>query len=112
MVPFGLMELDPAGFVMRYSPAAVALSVPLAQDVVGRNFFNELMPHAEVKEFKYRFLTFMAEGDSIQRFSTSFAFENHTVKVQVMLARLTERSEIRAERLALVRIMPDDLAHT
>ncbi|MBV9957071.1 MAG: hypothetical protein JO360_01565, partial [Acidobacteria bacterium] len=107
-----LMELDAAGFVLRYSPAVVTYSVPPAQDVVGRNFFNDLMPHAEVRDFKHRFLTFMAQGDSIQRFATSIAFEDRTVRVQVMLARLTERSEFHAERLALVRIMPDDFAHT
>lgn len=106
-LPFGLLELDPAGIVVRYSPAAEQNSTVHAKDILGRNFFTEFALCEQVEEFKSRFLAFMAYGDAMQKFSIICPVEDKSIKVQIMLARLTERLEQGRKRLALVRIMPE-----
>ncbi|HVF51687.1 MAG TPA: hypothetical protein VNA19_16500 [Pyrinomonadaceae bacterium] len=106
-IPFGLLELDAAGNVINYSPAKEQNPTIEKGDIVGRNFFKDVVPVTEVGEFKSRFLAFMAYGDSVQRFTIRFPFERETIKVQIILARMSERSDLGHERLALVRLMPD-----
>lgn len=108
-IPYGLIELDSSGTVIRYSPACEKNSEELP-NIIGQNFFNEVAPFAEVKELKGRFLSFMAFGDSIQRFSIKVPFNGQSVKIQILLARITEQTERRRERLALVRMMPEAAA--
>ncbi len=106
-LPFGLLELDAHGTVIRYSPAAEQDSPIQRQDVLGRNFFREIAPVEQVSDFQSRFQVFMASGESVQRFTSSFPSEKGQIKVQILLARITEKSEQGRERLALVRIMPE-----
>jgi photoactive yellow protein len=106
-LPFGLLELDARGTVIRYSPASEHHSEVLAKDVLGRNFFKEVAPVEQVSDFQSRFKLFMANGETIQRFTSVFSSEQGPVKVQILLARITEKSEQGRERLALVRIMPE-----
>jgi photoactive yellow protein len=106
-LPFGLLELDSAGVVVRYSPAFEQNPKVKQGDVLGRNFFTEVLPAPEVKEHQDRFRFFMAEGQTRDQFSTTFQSEGGQIKVQILLALITERSEHGNERLALVRIMPE-----
>jgi photoactive yellow protein len=106
-LPFGLLELDAAGIVIRYSPAAEQNSPLQPQDILGRNFFTEVAPCAQVSEVKSRFLSFMTFGDAVQKFSITCPVENKNIKIQIMLARVTQTGEHGRERLALVRIMPE-----
>lgn len=105
--PFGLLELDVSGDVIRYSPASEQNSDVKAQDVLGRHFFTEVVPNAQVKKFQARFNLFMAHGQTVDRFSTSFDSEGEQIKVQILLARISEKTAQESKRLALVRIMPE-----
>ncbi len=106
-LPFGLLELDSAGVVVRYSPAFEQNPTVKSDDILGRNFFTEVLPAPEVKEHQARFRLFMAEGQTRDQFSTTFPSEGGQVKVQILLARIMEKSEQGSERLALVRVMPE-----
>jgi methyl-accepting chemotaxis protein len=106
-LPFGLLELDTSGAVIRYSPASEQESDVKAQDVLGRHFFTEVIPNDQVKHFQARFHLFMAHGQTVDRFSAVFDSEEGQVKVQIMLARISEKTEQGSQRLALVRIMPE-----
>ncbi len=107
MIPFGLIELDGEGTVLHYSPSHQPLEKGRAQSIIGRNFFDDVVPVSPLKEFKASFLRFMAFGDSVQRFTIRFPFEQHDVRVQIMLAHITEKTERGLARLALVRLMPE-----
>jgi photoactive yellow protein len=108
-IPFGLLELDAEGNVVHYSPARWPKPCGYARNhIIGRNLFDDLLPVSPIKDFKNRFLRFMSFGDSVQRFTIKFPFEQQDVRVQIMLARITERTERGRERLALVRLMPDN----
>jgi photoactive yellow protein len=106
-VPFGLFELDAAGKVVRYSPASEQSPTVTAKDVYGRDFFTEVVPARQVRDLQARFHVFMAHGQSTDRFSATFDANGNTIKVQVVLAAMHERSEGARRRLALVRVMPD-----
>jgi photoactive yellow protein len=108
ILPFGLFELDSNGTVIRYSPASESAPVTEARDVWGRNFFNEIAPVEQVVGFRLRFHSFMASGQAVERFTTTFTHEEQNIKVQIMMAHITEKSESGGrKRLALVRIMPE-----
>lgn len=49
----------------------------------------------------------MADGRPVDKFSSTFLIGQGQVKVQIMFARIAEKSERGRKRLALVRIMPD-----
>lgn len=106
-LPFGLLELDTSGAVIRYSPAAEQNSDVQAQDVLGRHFFTEVVPNQQVKDFQARFHLFMSHGQTVDRFSTTFDSADGQIKVQILLARINEKTENGTQRLALVRIMPE-----
>ena len=107
-LPFGLLELDAAGTVVRYSPASEQNPTVKSDNVLGRNFFTEIMPAPQVKDQQARFRLFMTQGQTRDRFSTTFQTEAGQVKVQILLARITEKSEHGSARLALVRVMPEE----
>ena len=106
-LPFGLLELDPKGEVIRYSPASEQSSDMKAGDILGRHFFLEVLPDEHMKEVQARFQLFMAHGQTIDRFSTSFDSEEGRIRVQLLLARIKPQKKNENERLALVRLMPD-----
>ncbi|HEV7906458.1 MAG TPA: hypothetical protein VGO96_21650 [Pyrinomonadaceae bacterium] len=107
ILPFGLFELDAAGTVTRYSPAAETEPTVEARDIWGRNFFTEIAPVEQVVGFRLRFHSFMASGQAVERFTTTFAHGQQNIKVQIMMAHITEKSDEQRKRLALVRIMPE-----
>jgi photoactive yellow protein len=107
LLPFGLFELDAAGKVIRYSPAAESTPGDEARAIWGRNFFTEIAPVEQVVGFRLRFHSFMVSGQAVERFTTTFRHGEQNIKVQIMLAHITEKSEDGRKRLALVRIMPE-----
>jgi photoactive yellow protein len=109
-IPFGMFELDAAGTIIHYSPVSERKNSNHANGMVGKNFFNDLVAISQMEELKSRFLAFMADGDSVERFSLSFPYNQESVKVQIVMAHLIERSERGRERFALVRFMPESYA--
>ena len=106
-IPFGMFELDAAGVVIHYSPASEEKRERVASHIVGRNFFDDLVSAPQVRELKSRFQTFMTEGTSVERFSLSFPHNQSSIKVQIVMAHLIEKSEKGSERFAIVRLMPE-----
>jgi photoactive yellow protein len=109
-IPFGMFELDAAGTVVHYSAASEEKKETLANSILGRNFFDELISISQVEELKSRFLKFMANGTSVERFTISFPYNQETIKVQVVMAHLSEKTEKGRERFALIRLMPEAYA--
>lgn len=101
-LPFGLLELDEAGRVMGFSPVNERYSDVKAHDVIGRDFFKEIVPVFEGKETEERFYRFMERGDSHERMSFTFPSEQGEISVQMALAYLPEKEP---KRLAIVRLM-------
>jgi photoactive yellow protein len=107
IIPFGLFELNAAGVVVHYSPPTEDKTEAATHRIVGRDFFADLAALTEVGELKDRFHKFMADGAAVERFSLSFPYRQGSIKVQIVMAHLTEKSERGRERFALVRLMPE-----
>lgn len=106
-ISFGTFELDAAGTIIHYSPATEKRHDGLPANILGRNFFERLARVREVEELKRRFLHFMANGTSFERFTVNFPHNQESVKVQIVMAHVSEKSENGRERFALVRVMPE-----
>ena len=106
-IPFGLFELDSAGTVIHYSPRKPEETNARKESIVGRNFFNDLLTVTEAYDLKTRFHTFMAEGSSVERFTVNFPFMCGSIKVQIVMAHITEKSECGRKQFALVRLTPE-----
>ena len=107
-LPYGLLELDAKGLVVRYAPAFEQTPRVKLDDILGHNFFTEVMPGPEVKDCHARFRLFMEQGQNTDKVTTTFPSEQGPLKVQILLARILEKTERGTERLALVRIMPEE----
>ena len=104
-LPLGLLELDPMGTVIRYSPMT---GVSLRREgVVGRDFFTEVMPAEQSYGFRARFLAFMDGGRLHERFALSMRRDGGALRVWVVLAAFSEQRSGGRKRLALVRISPE-----
>jgi photoactive yellow protein len=109
-IPFGMFELDASGVVVHYSPASEGKRSEASDSLIGKNFFGDLISISQMEELKGRFLSFMADGDSVERFTISFPYNQESVKVQIVMAHLTEKSERGRERFAIIRLMPERYA--
>jgi photoactive yellow protein len=107
IIPFGMFELNAAGTVVHYSPATEERRDAQSNKVLGQNFFDDLFPTLQVAEMKSRFHRFMADGTSVERFTVSFPYNHESIKVQIVMAHLSEKTERGHERFALIRLMPD-----
>jgi photoactive yellow protein len=107
IIPFGMFELNAMGTVVHYSPATEERKDTLAGKVLGQNFFDDLLPTTQVDEMKSRFHRFMADGTSVERFTVSFPYNRESIKVQIVMAHLSEKTERGHERFALIRLMPE-----
>ncbi len=103
-LPFGLLELDRQGKVIRLSPAAERYSTILLQDVLGRDFFKEILSFASCQEYEARFHAFMNSGASVDRFSFTLSSAQGNISVQVALAFLPDKGQ---PPFAIVRLMPE-----
>jgi hypothetical protein len=103
--PIGLLELDQRGTVIRYDPAVEQGA--RRKDVIGRDFFAEVLPVQQLYGVRARFLAFMAGGCAVEKFSLTVLCGGRAVNMQVVLAAMTERRAGRRERVALVRITPE-----
>ena len=86
---FGLIELDPCGTVI-FSKLEGDEELAGALDVVGRNFFSDVVTFLNVAEFRQRFETFDCNPEPSSSFMFNCAYEDGAVPVKVLLARLRE----------------------
>lgn len=106
-LPFGLLELDEKGTVIRYSPEADRHPGVPARNVLGRDFFNDVVPVERVRECQGRFHDFMAGSEPTWSFTFSIRLERGAAQVQFLLARIDGRLAHGRNPLALVRIRPE-----
>ena len=84
-LPFGAIQLDREGTILRFNEYEANLSNRRAPDTVGRNFFREVAPCTNVKEFYGRFLEGLFRGELNVTFDYHFAFRVAPRDVRVTL---------------------------
>jgi len=95
-LPFGYIALAPDGTVRKYNRYEADLARTDPHEVLGKNFFREVAPCTQVKEFEGRFRAFaQGEGEeSSQTFDFEFRFRHGTQSVRIGLVRSPLDGEI------------------
>ena len=84
-LPFGAIKLDSAGRILKYNLYESMLAQRDAKEVIGKNFFTEVAPCTNVKEFAGLYQQGIAEGKLDTTFPYRFLFPNRTVNVEITL---------------------------
>jgi photoactive yellow protein len=84
-LPFGAIQLDADGQILQFNEYEANLSNRRAPDTVGRNFFREVAPCTNVREFYGRFREGIAAGALHTSFDYHFAFRTAPRNVHVTL---------------------------
>ena len=84
-LPYGVIQLDAQGTVLRYNAYEEGLSGLTRQKVVGKNFFKQIAPCTDMQEFYGRFREGVAAGELHCTFRYHFAFKRNPRDVTVTL---------------------------
>jgi photoactive yellow protein len=87
ILPFGVIWLNKDGVVLGYNSAEQQLSQKKAQDVLRRNFFTEIAPCTQVKNFQGRFQKFLGGERVTQQFDFVFNFQSTKIEVNIVFVR-------------------------
>lgn len=89
-LPYGMIQLDSRGVILRYSQAESRLSGLSAADCVGRHFFDEVAPCTHVAEFYGRFLEGVRAAQLDTVFNFRFSFQPpKDVRIHMFYSRVT-----------------------
>ncbi len=84
-LPHGVIQLDAQGTVLRFNAYEEQLSGLTQANVLGKNFFKQVAPCTDVKEFYGRFREGVAAGKLHCKFRYHFAFKQNPRDVTVTL---------------------------
>lgn len=84
-LPFGGIQLDSEGRITAYNSAESKLTGRSPSSVIGKNFFTEVAPCTNVKEFEGRFRQGVKAGKLHAVFPFHFNFRMNPIDVQVAL---------------------------
>lgn len=84
-LPQGAIQLDPSGKVLQYNLVEQRLANLKRENVVGRNFFREVAPCTNVKEFYGRFVEGVRKKSLHETFRYHFSFVTNPTDVSVTL---------------------------
>ena len=95
-LPFGYIALAPDGTVRKYNRYEADLARKDPKDVLGKNFFREVAPCTQVREFEGRFREFVqGEGRKTQlAFEFNFAFRHGHQRVRIGFVRSPVEREV------------------
>ena len=80
---FGAIELDRTGKILQYNAAESDITGRKAQDVIGKNFFDEVAPCTKSPEFYGKFQEGVAAGKLNVMFEYRFDYKMQPTKVKV-----------------------------
>jgi photoactive yellow protein len=84
-VPYGVIQLDAEGNVLRYNACEESLSGLTRQNVVGKNFFRQIAPCTDMQEFHGRFREGVAAGELHCTFRFHFPYKKNPRDVTITL---------------------------
>lgn len=84
-LPFGAIQLDTAGTILRFNEYEANLSDNRARDAIGRNFFRDVAPCTNVQAFHGRFAEGVERGELYETFDYRFEFKPRPRDVRVTL---------------------------
>ena len=84
-LPFGAIQLDPKGTILQYNDYESRLAGVDKSRAIGKNFFTDVAPCTNVREFRGRFTEGVAKKKLHEKFRYHFAFKKNPQDVTVTL---------------------------
>lgn len=101
-LPFGMMQLDERGTILRYSRTESRISGLSADECVGHSFFDEIAPCTHVAEFYGRFRAGVEAQRLDETFNFQFAFvPPRDVQVRLFYSRATRSVWVKVTDLTM-----------
>jgi photoactive yellow protein len=86
-LPFGVIELDEDGKILAFNRAEEERACVTAEEVIGKNFFRDIAPCTQVKEYEGRFKQFLASDEPSIQFSFTYTLPHGKVPIHILLVR-------------------------
>jgi photoactive yellow protein len=86
-LPYGVIELDADGKILAFNNAEERQSRQSAQNVIGKNFFRDVAPCTQVKEYAGRFKEFLTSDKPSTQFSFTYVLPHGRFPIHIMLVR-------------------------
>lgn len=84
---FGAIQLDANGKIIQYNAAEGGITGRDPKSVIGKNFFTEVAPCTQSKEFQGRFKEGVKNGDLNTMFEYVFDYQMTPTKVKVHMKK-------------------------
>jgi photoactive yellow protein len=100
-LPYGMIQLDTHGVILRYSSAETRLSGLSADECIGRSFFTDVAPCTQVQEFFGRFVRGVQAQQLDAVFTFRFAFvPPKDVRIHMFFSKVTRSVWVKVVALA------------
>ncbi len=93
LLPYGIIVVDEVGTVLYYNAREEQISGRRRADVLGRNFFSEVAPCTQVREFYGRFKETMHRAGLVADFHFHFPFPDRPREVEITLTSFQKDGE-------------------
>ena len=100
LLPYGIIVLDEVGQVLFYNAREEEIAGRRRADVIGRNFFSEVAPCTQVREFQGRYPEALQPGASPITFAFIFPFAGRRREVEITLSGFSREGQ----RMCLVAV--------
>jgi|SRR5829696_1941027 len=100
----GLFELDPAGTVLYYRTDGDGEPSGRSTEIVGHNFYDEVVPFENVEEFRRCVTDFTRAAMAAESFDFDCRYGGSAHRVKVLLARIPESVNRNHTKSILVHI--------
>ena len=87
---FGAIQLDASGKILNYNSAEAAITGRDPDDVIGKNFFNEVAPCSKTPSFEGLFRDGVAKGHLNVLFVYVFDYKMMPTQVRVQMQKAKE----------------------
>lgn len=102
--PLGLYELDAEGAVLYHRPEPDGRAGVTADDVAGRNFYEEVAAFDNADELRRRVEDFLRRDGRADSFDFTYLSGGEATPVRVLLARVRERSDLGSKKAVLLHL--------
>ena len=85
LLPYGIIVVDETGTILYYNAREEQIAGRRRADVLGRNFFSEVAPCSQVREFYGRFKETMSRAGLVADFHFHFPFPGRPREVEITL---------------------------
>lgn len=104
-LPYGAIQLNAEGTIVAYNKAEYEMSRVSHRQAIGKNFFTDIAPCADIQEFHGRYDAFLKGERPSEEFRFKYKFDHASVHVLITFIRLdshrvlvTAKKDLKAAR--------------